>query len=276
MNYSIEELMPIVVMLAEKKTSKESSSISYEQANWLMEAVLYGINQLKNSSLPKTKSKLNAKEAYQLGYKTLISRIKETQELYNNMIQNFCAYENENYWDTVTKAIPGFFRYYDPQFAPQDSIITMDYRTILPVEHKTGIDAIQPYVTYLSYEQQFLQELPNEYVISILSEFQANYRKQFYNLSSIILRHILGKMILGKKVGTVGTKEEYELLLELIQKHDRFWIEARFADCLERLVFLEYDGDQLLKEYLMVDLKNFIPELILAAQYDKIKKVIVL
>ena len=43
MEYEIEELVPIVATLAEKYTSKESSSITYEKAQQLMEAVLYCI-----------------------------------------------------------------------------------------------------------------------------------------------------------------------------------------------------------------------------------------
>lgn len=39
--YHMEELIPIVAMLADKYTSKESSSISYERANQLMEATIY-------------------------------------------------------------------------------------------------------------------------------------------------------------------------------------------------------------------------------------------
>lgn len=45
MEYEIEELVPIVATLAEKYTSKESSSITYEKAQQLMEAVLYCIRE---------------------------------------------------------------------------------------------------------------------------------------------------------------------------------------------------------------------------------------
>ena len=41
MNYEMEELVPIVGKLAEKYTSRESTSIPYEKAEQLMGAVLY-------------------------------------------------------------------------------------------------------------------------------------------------------------------------------------------------------------------------------------------
>ncbi len=45
--YRMEELIPIVGRLAEKYTGFESSSITYEKAGQLMEAVLYCIHETK-------------------------------------------------------------------------------------------------------------------------------------------------------------------------------------------------------------------------------------
>ena len=45
LEYEIEELIPIVIRLAEKYTSKESTSITYEAAAHLMEAVQYCIRE---------------------------------------------------------------------------------------------------------------------------------------------------------------------------------------------------------------------------------------
>ena len=45
MDYEMEELVPIVAELAEKFTSKGSTSIPYERAQQLMEAVLYCIHE---------------------------------------------------------------------------------------------------------------------------------------------------------------------------------------------------------------------------------------
>lgn len=47
MNYTMEELVPIVGKLAEKYTTYESTSIAHEKAGQLMEAVLYCIRELE-------------------------------------------------------------------------------------------------------------------------------------------------------------------------------------------------------------------------------------
>ncbi len=192
MKYEMEELLPIVAALAEQYTSKESTSVSYEQANRLMEAVLYCIDQCSEVGQLASNRGLTAREAYEWGYEFVVQKVKRTQEIYNGMIIDFCAYGNDNYRKTVERAIPGFFQYYDAKFAPRETIITMDYPTICPIADETGINAVAKYVEYISCEQRFLEALPQEYVCDILFRFQTDYGKQFYNICQIIIRHILG------------------------------------------------------------------------------------
>ena len=49
MEYRLEELLPAAAGLTEKYTSKESSSITYETAQMLMEAVIYCIGLCEES-----------------------------------------------------------------------------------------------------------------------------------------------------------------------------------------------------------------------------------
>ena len=45
MEYQLEELLPITAWLADKYTSKESSSVTYDTAQMLMEAVIYCVKE---------------------------------------------------------------------------------------------------------------------------------------------------------------------------------------------------------------------------------------
>ena len=69
MHYEIEELIPVVGKLAEKYTSGESTSISYERAELLMEAVLYCIHELEQNCQDSLTlaEKMPAQKAYDLG-----------------------------------------------------------------------------------------------------------------------------------------------------------------------------------------------------------------
>lgn len=140
MEYALEELLPIVAELTGKWTSGESTSVTYERANQLMEAVLYCIAENEKQNALLSNVGIPAREAYWLGYEKVIEKVKRTQESYNTMVISFCAYGNENYHDTVIKALPGFFRYYDALYAPQNTIITMDYPTLRSIQKVSGIE----------------------------------------------------------------------------------------------------------------------------------------
>lgn len=47
MNHTMEELVPVVSWLAERYTQKDSTSVTYETAEMLMEAVIYCITQVE-------------------------------------------------------------------------------------------------------------------------------------------------------------------------------------------------------------------------------------
>lgn len=183
---------------------------------------------------------------------------------------------NENYYDTVTKAIPGFFGYYDARFAPQETIITMDYPTICPITDYSGIDAIEKYIWYIFYEQQFMGAIPQEYVQGVLFRYQADYRKQFYNICSIILRHILGNMLIGKRLGQRPTEADYEMLRAIILQHDKKWLEEAFSNLLERMILERFDKDKELERYLQGDIPAFVTELSEAVTNNHLKRRVVL
>lgn len=276
MNYKMDELLPIVAELAEKYTSKESTSVSYETARRLMEAVLYCIHHCESENQLVSKNGLSTKEAYQSGYKKVIEKVKKTQIAYNQMLTNFCAYGNENYHDTVTKAIPGFFRYYDVRFAPQETIITMDYPVICPITDCCGIDAMAKYVEYISYEQRFMGALPQEYVQEVLYQFQPNYRKQIYNICSIILRHILGYLLMEKKPILSGEEENYIVLCNTINQKSEEELRKQLKEILQNLVKKAYFKDEKMYKYLEVDLYDFTKHLQNGAKHNCLRRVLVL
>ena len=276
MEYELEELVPVLAELAEKFTSKESTSVSYERARQLMEAVQYCISQCERSGQIVSAKGVSAREAYQWGYENLIEKVKTAQKHYNEMMLGFCAYGNENYQLTVEKAISGFFIYYDPRFAPQENLITMDYPTICPITDECGINAVAKYIDYISLEQEFLNALPRSYVYGILHQFQPDYQKQFFNICSIILRHILGHMMIEKKLGEESSEEDYELLKKRILEDDPQHLEKLLEEYLFRLIQEKYNADQSLESYLSHDLKNFAVEMYAAAENDSLRYVVVL
>lgn len=266
--FSMEELLPIVAELAEKYTSGESSSVTYERAQGLMQAVLYCINETRQEENVVYAAGMSAKEAYQIGYRMVVEKAKKTTTLYNKLVSEFQDFGNENYRDTVTKAIPGFLQYYDARFEPYETIITMDYPTIAPVTGITGVDAVYEYVKYISFEQRFLQKFPAEYVCRILEKHHGGYRKQFFNLCGIILRHVVIRIFLEGNMSC-------ERLEEKIADKKADELEQMFTTVLHRLIVREYEGDEQLEQYMQYEFRDFANDLINGIRYGYLEKCVV-
>ena len=274
--YQMEELVPIVAALSEKYTSKESTSVSYETARQLMEAVMYCINECVSDQTLVSSQRLSAADAYQYGYEALTQKVKRAQAVYNEMIVDFCGYGNRNYEATVQKAISGFFLYYDAQFAPQETIITMDYPTICPVSGTCGIDAIETYVKYISYEQKFMGMFQRQYVYEVLERDQADHKNGFDNICRVILRHVLGHLLIKKCFREEAGEQDYEKLCDLVISSSEQQLREVFIGLLEQLVNEKYDADVEMKDYLACDLDDLVVEMRNAAEHDVMKQVIVL
>ncbi len=267
MSFETEELMPIVAELADKYTGKESTSITYEKARQLMEAVLYCIHEYeedakKGQELLSMAGKPVAKRVYSLGYETVLRTVKETQILYNKVIPDFKYYENRCYYDTFVKGIPSFFLYYDPRFQPQNHLLTLDYPVLYPVNPLQGIDAISTFVKCVSLEQVFLGKLPDEYVLHVLRAYSPDHGDLIINLAGIVLRNILGCRMAGKRVNTKGyTPGELERLIDYVNKNNADSLGQEMKGLVDELIQSGYDGLEELGDYLKDDLHDYCYEL---------------
>ena len=133
MNYEIEELLPVVANLVEQYTSKESTSVTYEIARQLMDAVLYCIREFEeslyeiSSIVPLSGKEISALEAYRQGTVIVIDKVKQSKTRYDEIIESFKSYRNIAYYDTIIKGMPAFFLHYNPTLNPQDHLLTLDY-----------------------------------------------------------------------------------------------------------------------------------------------------
>ncbi len=189
--FNMEDLLPIVARLTDEYTSKESSSVTFERARKLMAAVMYAIAHFETRTTSLMgQNDLSAEEVYKLGYEAVLLKVDTAKEKYKKLMTFFDGYNNRNYKDTVEKAIPGFFKYYDSKFAPMENIITMDYPVFKLDMKLEGIDMISQYIDAICNEQVYLKSFPREYVITKLKEFHPKYEKEYINLKEIFAMQI--------------------------------------------------------------------------------------
>ena len=259
MEYEIEELVPIVATLAEKYTSKESSSITYEKAQQLMEAVLYCIceaGQTEQYSLRKA-GEFSAQQMYEIGSVCVEEKVKKALRLYNEMISEFSSYENECLYDTVVKGLPEFFKWYDFHYEPQNTILTLDYSILKDISEYTGIDKIFEFILCIRLEQKFLSRFSEAFVIKMLSKNNGQYRQMVDNICEIVLMVLIAHIMLGKPLFELCFElEDYRYMQELLLREDRYDLEKKLKNSIEVLVKEYYDNDKELLEYLSKAVSN--------------------
>ena len=253
MDYEMEELVPIVGKLAEKYTSHESTSITYEKAEQLMGAVLYCIHELWESSgnAPSLNKKLSAQRAYEMGAAYVRDKTGKALDLYNRILPEFCHYENKCLYDTFVKGIPEFFKWYDVQFEPQNTILTLDYPLLKDISEYTGIDKIFEFIKAIGLEQKFLKLFPAGYVINILSKDNRNWQESMDNICEIVFTHVIGHIMLGKSLTVIELKEtDYFYMQEMFEQIALEDIKKHFEAALKIFIKNYYENDRELLNYL--------------------------
>lgn len=162
MQYTMEELAPVVAELAQQYTAGESSSISYERAEQLMEAALYCIREGERQSGQAVApfNDVPARQAYEAGAACVKAKTQQALALYNELAPVVGSCGNSILRSVFARDLPEFFRRYDVRFAPQDTCIILDYPVLKDLAGYTGIDVVYEFLRCIDLEQRFLQALP--------------------------------------------------------------------------------------------------------------------
>lgn len=250
--YDMEELLPIVGKLAEKYTGIDSTSITYEKAEQLMEAVLYCIREAEDEkpySLA-TGERVSAQEMYRFGKAAVERKVQEALGLYHEILPEFSSYGNLCLKETFLNGLPEFFRWYDIEFDPQNTILTLDYSVLRELASYTGIDKIYEFLVCIRLEQRFLRVFPEDYVKGVLRQYYGKETDMVDNICEIFLLAVAGHVLIGKSLVEKLQEADYQKLWYYLQKTDMAEVADRLRELVGKLVerYCENSGELL--EYL--------------------------
>ncbi|MDE5937776.1 MAG: hypothetical protein K2H37_01670 [Lachnospiraceae bacterium] len=259
-SYPMEEIMPIVSELAWKYTGCDHSSVTYEKAQMLMEAVMYCIRedgrQEGNALVAKN---VSAREAYEHGREIVKDKLMKLQTLYNELIPNFRDYGSMCLKDTVRKGIPAFLERYDFRYAPQETLRMLDYPILRAYGDLSGVSLVLNYLQDICLEQKFLQKMDNGYPGKILRKYHRDFEYLLENICEIVLQNMIGHIMLDKPLQETGfSQEELESLEEILADKTEEQIKAYLLRALERLTAKYYDNDDVMLEYLSGGLSDIV------------------
>ena len=250
--YDMNDLVPIVAMLTEKYTGNDSSSVTYEKANQLMEAVVYCIREVQNGGEGILVSQQqSAMQAYRTGVQLVRRKTEELLVFYEHRKSRFCPYGNVYLADILQKGIPAFFRTYDEVFEPQNTILTLDYPLITDLSACTGIDRISAFLECVRLEQRFLGRFPQGYVRTVLKEHTEMYKEMIENLCEVVLLSVLKHMLAKKPLTEPRLEKDDHLRIQSIcGQTDTAGLRQLLEEAVEALCVEYFEGDAGLCAYL--------------------------
>ena len=238
--YRIEQLLPIVAELADKYTSKESSSVTYERAERLMEAVIYCIKEcMANGGCEVDPGQPPDERAlYDRGRELLLEKVYRAKKFYEGIIRDFEDYGCRNYRDTMIKGMPEFFVRYDPVFAPGDHLLTLDYPLLAGNPKGCGIDLIFRYLGGVQVESWYLGRFQPGEVAGLLQAVQPDYQELYLdNICDPVLLNACGGIIAGKLGKRLElTWEDCDAIRRFLQGKCREEIDALITQAVTRAV----------------------------------------
>ena len=271
MHFEMEELVPIVAKLAERYTSKESSSISYEKAWQLMDAVLYCIQESNpaDSFAPAALTDLSAEQLYETGLHLVEEKMKNSLRQYNQIMTHFSSYQNNCLYDTVVRGMPEFFKWYDCRFEPQNTILSLDYPVLSDLSHLNGVDRIYEYLLCIELEQRFFSCFSTEFIINSLFQYHPGYRKIIDNLCEIVLMNVLLHFLCKKKLTELNfSSEETDWLKCFLANESVPELRDKLNHITKRLVQDYFHNDAKMLSYLSLAVQNISTRIKISAKHD--------
>ena len=192
----------------------DSSSLPIELAESLLQCVYYRIGiALKNRDADAL-AHLPLKTLFDEGRQIAESRAYKAKRALFVLQQTSLDIGSLAYQDTVFKALPAFFRNYDPRFLAHETPCDIDYQLCLATQGFGGIEYVEEYLRRLSIENAFCTRFETGRIQKLLRGFCPGYREQLINLFEPVLQNAVGRALLGGDIETLDiTAEERRLLL---------------------------------------------------------------
>lgn len=214
-------LAGLLAKQTERYTSGESSSVTIERAQSLLQGICYHISiYLKSFPTMEQKLRLLKEEKPEVLHRKgmeVVSELYHEAERKLKLLQATSPLiDNQAYQDTLYHGLPEFFHDYELEFAPQESAGTIDYPLCLEISDSTGVEYILTYLKRLEEENHFISRFPKEQVADLLKGFHRDSRELLVNIYELALTNALGTILTGKK--------ELGLAVEAV---DREWLQLK-------------------------------------------------
>lgn len=238
MKFDVNSNMNDLALLLEQKIKKytvnDSSSVTVEKAQQIMNSILYCINgylnSLEDEKISLIDNKYNGAEMlYNKGFNLEKQRFETAKILHNNIINEALYIDNMSYRDTIYKGLGLFFKKYDIYYSAHETPADIDYQLCIHIDNLSGVEYILQYLQQFIIENNFCKNFSIDDITALLKGYDNDYRILLLNVFEIVLTNLLGLSIIGGDI--------YQLSIDKVQKIQLYNIlsELSIFDLQEKL-----------------------------------------
>ena len=186
------EIYGLLKQKTESYSSGKSSSARNELAAAFIRSVFYSAGiylkqldspeealvQIKTASLAELEHK---------GFEIIGKKLERAKLIHTKLVRNLFKTQNVFYRSTLVDGINGFFKLYRPEFSADEIHITADYPLYIRINDLAGIEFIEKYLLYASFENKFCKYFDPVRVHTLLLNLNENYAKLIMNIYEPVL-----------------------------------------------------------------------------------------
>ncbi|WP_055666173.1 DUF6179 domain-containing protein [Desnuesiella massiliensis] len=278
-------IMEVLKELIMKYTKGESTSVTVEVTEGLLNSLLYSLDfylielDAPQAALRELKEK-DIRTMYEKGIELLRLCVIDTKKLYEKIKRNRLQVELEAYNLTIDEAIPCFFEKYTVIFEAHNTMASIDYPLVFDDMSVRGISYIKNYLEHLDIETEFCNFFSGEDIDKILNGFgkmcRLNHTIELINIFELLINNSIFSVLCGNKAGQLTiTKSQYDMINENLKGMNLTRINALINKAVETIITDLQISNSLLIEYINNYKELFIKRVLNALENNCLNSLIV-
>ncbi|MDT8716824.1 hypothetical protein IAI10_09150 [Clostridium sp. 19966] len=254
------ELMELLKEHIMDYTNGESSSVTVETTESLMNSILYGLDFYllrindHQQALEELKEK-NMKSMYENALIMLQDYVRDTKQLYLRTKRDRLKVEVEAYNSTIDEGIEIFFQKYNIVFSAHNAMASIDYPLVFDDMRVRGISYMGNYLENLNIETKFCKLFSEETINKLLEGFgrlcRLNHRIELINIFEVLLNNSIFSGMCGKNADELFISyEEFYQLNKRIINIDVFSVNLLVDKAVEKIIIDMKIEDKKLIDYI--------------------------
>lgn len=247
--YGIQiEIMNLLKDLIARYTKEESSSVTTDTAEGILNSVLYAIDMylIRFDSPEEAIADLKAlsiKEIYEKAVVLVNQCFEETKKLFNKVYRERLDIKLDAYNATLKDAIPAFLNKYGIIFESHNTMASIDYPLAVNIDDRSirGVLFIKKYLEHMDIEDQFCNYFSIEDIEKILSIFgrsiKMEYRIELINIFELVFNNSAFSTLAGKSSRKLAiSKYDYQLISEQLTRLNSSMISLLINDTVKKMI----------------------------------------